>query len=91
MLTADVEVRDNLVNSDHGVIMFAINYRNKRHVGRTSTLNFKRVNFNKLCSLLYRTKWEQQRKHNKRECFKDILNNSISLGNKYKRSEVKSK
>lgn len=69
-LIADVDVNDNLGNSDHRVIMFNVNDRKRRPEGRTTTLYFKRDNFTKLCSILHDIKWNT--------CFKCILNNGIS-------------
>lgn len=54
-----MQIRDNLGNSDHSAITFAVSYRKEKHVGLVRTPHLKKAILNKLHSLVYDTKWDQ--------------------------------
>lgn len=54
-----MQIRDNLGNTDYNVITFALGYRKEKHVGMARTLNLKKANFTKLCTLLHNIQWDQ--------------------------------
>lgn len=77
-----VEVRENLGNSDHRVIMLTVNYGKRRRKGSTITLHFQRADFTKLCSILHDIKWvdilETKTMEEKWQCIENILIIGIS-------------
>lgn len=55
----EVQVTENLDIGDHKAIRFEVSYRKERHVGEIETLNFKKLSFDRLRSLIGATNWDR--------------------------------